>query len=88
MEISNYFRRAVAAEARLVAVQRSVMLDCRYKECLGAKLIQCPVYSPPPLSLLSFFDIHATAESAKPSAMEENPPTTDKGTIFVHIMSI
>jgi len=28
--------------------------------------------------LLSIFDIRATAESAKPSAMEENPPTTDK----------
>ena len=43
VEISNNFRRAVAAEARLVAVLRSVMLDCRYEECLGAKLIQCPV---------------------------------------------
>jgi len=32
----------------------------------------------PHLSLLSIFDIRATAESAKPSAMEENPPTTDK----------
>merc|ERR1712115_309912 len=32
----------------------------------------------PPTSLLSIFDIRATAESAKPSAMEENPPTTDK----------
>ena len=54
--------------------------------------IQSPVQRllllPPHLSLLSTFDIRATAESAKPSAMEENPPTTDKGTIFVHMMRI
>merc|ERR1712029_1101253 len=42
--------------------------------------VSCSTTAPsfPPTSLLSIFDIRATAESAKPSAMEENPPTTDK----------